>query len=76
VLNSYDPESDPVQYFFELDTAGTFDSAGKRSSGWLAEGVDVTSWAVAELSDNTWYWWRVKASDGFADSGWAWGASS
>lgn len=71
VNNVIDPEGDAVHYFFELDTSNTFDSANKQSSGAITETSPLTGWAVSELTDNTWYHWRVKASDGFAESAWS-----
>ncbi len=71
VNNAIDPEGDAVQYFFELDTSNTFDSANIRSSYAITETSPLTGWAVSELTDNTWYHWRVKATDGFAESTWS-----
>ena len=34
------------------------------------EGADTTAWHVSGLDDNTWYFWRVKAGNGSAESGW------
>jgi hypothetical protein len=57
-------------YYFELDKADTFDSPAKRISGEILEGADTTAWHVSGLDDNTWYFWRVKAGNGPAESGW------
>jgi hypothetical protein len=70
VNNATDPEAETITYFFELDTVNTFDSSNKRSSVELAEGLNQTQWFVDTLLDNTWYYWRVKASDGRAQSAW------
>jgi len=73
VNNAFDPDGDLLTYFFELDRLDTFDSAEKQISGEISEGVDTTSWHVAGLDDNTNFFWRAKASDGYAESPWALG---
>ena len=60
-----------VTYFFELDTLETFDSPSQRAISAGTEGITV--WPVADLIDNTRYFWRAKAGDGEADSAWATG---
>lgn len=71
INNSVDPEAEPVQYLFELDTVNTFDSAGKLVSDPIDEGLGTTRWSLDGLQDNTGYYWRVKATDGRAESDWA-----
>ncbi|MBW2031292.1 MAG: calcium-binding protein, partial [Deltaproteobacteria bacterium] len=72
VLNN--TESTAVNYYFELDTADTFDSPSKQASGAIPEGSGLTtSWHVGGLEDNTQYYWRAKASDGITDSPWTQG---
>ncbi len=63
-------DGDTLTYFFELDKVNTFDSEAKISSGSVAEGLTTTGWRVSGLEDNTWYYWRAKASDGYAESAW------
>jgi len=70
VANGTDVDGDPLTYFFELDKVNTFDSQAKRTSGSVTEGLTTTAWRVSGLEDNTWYFWRVKASDGAAESTW------
>lgn len=72
--NAQDVDEDELTYFFELDTVNTFDSTAMQSSGEITEGADFTTWYVSGLDDNTTYFWRVKASDGFAQSPWAQGS--
>jgi len=74
VGNGSDPEGDPLSYTFELDTINTFDGSLKRVSGSVTEGLNNTSWFVAQLEDNTQYYWRAKASDGTAESAWVQGS--
>jgi hypothetical protein len=63
--------STAVAYFFELDVAETFDSPLKMVSGAIpASPGGATVWRVAGLTDNTRYFWRVRVSDGPADSAW------
>jgi hypothetical protein len=71
--NAQDVDEDQLTYVFELDTVNTFDSPAKQTSGEITEGIDYTTWQVFGLDDNTTYFWRVKASDGFAQSPWAQG---
>jgi len=71
--NAQDVDEDELTYFFELDTVNTFDSPAMQTSGEMTEGADFTTWQVFGLDDNTTYFWRVKASDGFAQSPWAQG---
>ena len=73
VSNALDLDGDLLTYFFELDKINTFDSAEKQISGEISEGVDTTSWHVAGLDDNNNFFWRAKASDGYAESPWALG---
>lgn len=71
VGNSTDPDGNPISYYFEIDTSKTFNSPDKQVSGEIHEGNGTTWWQVANLLENTKYYWRVKASDGSAQSVWA-----
>lgn len=73
VQNANDPEAEPLIYYFEVDTAATFDGPNKRQSGPVQPDVDITQWTVPDLQDNTWHYWRAKASDGRAESDWVQG---
>ena len=65
VFNAEDLNADTLSYLFEIDVVDNFSSPAKQSSGLLAEGAALTTWFVAvALTDNTTYYWRVKASDG------------
>jgi len=68
--NSSDIEGDPLSYYFEIDTAATFDSPDKQTSPAVVSGAGNTSWTPQTLKDNTKYYWRVKANDGHTDSEW------
>lgn len=70
VDNAIDVDGDVVVYEFELDVANTFTTAAKRSSGAVDAGNAQTRWLVTGLTENVWYYWRVRASDGRTDSGW------
>ncbi|MCJ7683172.1 MAG: chitobiase/beta-hexosaminidase C-terminal domain-containing protein, partial [Desulfobacteraceae bacterium] len=74
VTNATDPDGDALTYFFELDKVNSFDSEAKQTSGEILEGEGTTTWHVAVLEDNSLYYWRVKASDGTAESTWAVGS--
>jgi hypothetical protein len=71
ILNSTDPDSPTLSYYFEADTVPTFDSANLIRSGSVTEGQGTTLWHVSGLQDNTPYYVRVKANDGLADSSWS-----
>jgi hypothetical protein len=72
VHNASDPDGDSLTYIFELDKVETFDSSDLWSSGELDQGPgSTTSCPISGLSDNTRYHWRVKATDGFAESPWS-----
>ena len=70
VVNALDPDGDSVVYYYELDTVIGFDSLGKQVSGPVTEGVGNTQWHVTGLSEDSQYYWRVKSSDGIAESDW------
>jgi hypothetical protein len=71
VANSIDPDSTELTYYFEADTAPTFDSPDIIRSGAVAEGEAGTIWHINGLRDNMHYYLRVKAGDGAADSPWS-----
>ena len=74
VNNGTDPENEPVYYYFELDKTNTFDTPAKQMASRIPASTDgFTRWAVLGLTDNTWYYWRAKASDDLADSAWVTG---
>ncbi|MBW2064875.1 MAG: chitobiase/beta-hexosaminidase C-terminal domain-containing protein [Deltaproteobacteria bacterium] len=73
VENSTDPDGDPVTYDFELysDRWMTILVAGAYD---LPEGTLNTSWGPPDgIQENTWYEWRVRASDGFSYTPWVYG---
>lgn len=70
VQNSTDEDRDVLTYFFEIDTVVTFDSGNRKASGALPQGSGMTAWTVGGLIENQRYFWRAKAFDGRADSGW------
>jgi len=74
INNSTDVDGDVLTYFFELDKVNTFDSESKQTSGPVQEGAENTTWYVSNLDDNTYYFWRVRANDGAADSEWMQGS--
>jgi hypothetical protein len=65
-----DPEGGVVGYVFELDTVDTFDSTDKRVPDVIYGAGNEIVWPVTGLTENTWYYWRVKATDGDTDSAW------
>jgi hypothetical protein len=69
-----DPDGDAVYCVFELDTEPAFDSPGLRTSGEIPSGANGTTWSVSGLSEDVRYFWRIKATDTLADSGWRTGS--
>lgn len=74
VRNAYDPDGEPLFYFFEADVEKTFHTSAIRRSPEIAEGLETTAWHVTDLSDDTLYHWRAKASDGRSESPWVRGS--
>ena len=69
VNNAADPDSDPLSYEFELYSDQNLSNQVATSS--VPEGNLITSWAVSTtLTDNTTYYWRVRANDGELTSSW------
>jgi hypothetical protein len=66
-----DPDGDLVACLFELDTVATFDSPALRRSEMIHAAAGTTAWPISGLSDHTRYFWRVKSSDGLAESPWS-----
>jgi hypothetical protein len=67
-----DPDGDALTYAFEIDREPGFDSAARIASDELvANGEGQVGWSVANLSENTWYYWRARATDGYAESPYA-----
>ena len=64
VSAAVDPDGDKVMYTFEIYSDG-----GLRT---LVTGTTTenTSWTAPALTDNTLYYWRVQASDGYMNSDW------
>ncbi|HVO32033.1 MAG TPA: MYXO-CTERM sorting domain-containing protein, partial [bacterium] len=69
ILNSTDPESDPIRYLFELDVSPNFGSAAYTSailadgSNGTAGAAGTTSWNPGTLVENATYFWRVRGLD-------------
>ncbi len=73
VLNSTDADGDLLTYEFEIFTDGTLRTALASEAG-VPAGDTTTAWSVpCPLADNHRYTWRVRATDGFARSAWAYG---
>lgn len=61
-----DPDDTDLLYEFEIDAVNTFDSAALVSSGLTSE----LTFAISGMSEDTTYYWRARASDGFTNSEW------
>lgn len=65
---SSDADSDPIAYSFEVSTSSDFSTLAASKSGVTATGGSA-SWTVnAPLADNTTYYWRTLANDGYTNS--------
>jgi hypothetical protein len=74
IENSTDPDDDPISYIFELSADEAMQSIVDRITN-LPSGFSESAWTIsAELADNTLYYWRVRATDGFGYSTWAYGS--
>ena len=74
IQNSIDPDGDAITYDFEVysDEAMTCLVASQFD---IPEGNQTTLWTVTqELNDNSWYYWRVRATDGTGFSQWTYGS--
>jgi hypothetical protein len=70
VRNATDQEGDAISYLFEIDRVETFDSDELRVSMPMPETDAQTMWFVDNLVEDVTYYWRVKATDGVAESDW------
>ncbi|MBT8365756.1 MAG: Ig domain-containing protein, partial [Deltaproteobacteria bacterium] len=74
INNSTDADDDTITYEFEVFSDPGLTQLAARESE-VAEGTDTTTWTVPDiLQNNTWYNWRVRASDGYSFSLWAYGS--
>jgi len=71
VVNSVsDPNGTPVVYNFQVSKSSAFSPVAAQS-GNVSAGPGTTSWQVNTVLDyNTAYYWRARAYDGIAYSGW------
>ncbi|MBN2123094.1 MAG: hypothetical protein JW821_02270, partial [Deltaproteobacteria bacterium] len=73
VNNGFDADGDTLSYCFEICRDEAFQD-GIASAEGVHEGLRTTQWQVsAPLEENTFYWWRVRASDGIFCSAWCTG---
>lgn len=70
VGGSTDADGDALTYVVEIDSVASFDSSDRRASGPLQGNGASVAWTVAGLVENRRYWWRARAQDGRAQSGW------
>lgn len=71
INNSSSPRGLPLTYDYEVyaDEAGT--SLVASSAGEPEDGSGMSTWTVdVSLGDDTPYWWRARADDGYVASGW------
>jgi hypothetical protein len=74
IENSTDPDNDPVTYIFELYSDAAMKMRVDSISN-LPAGTTQTAWAASgNLKDNAHYYWRVRATDSYGFSTWAYGS--
>ncbi|SET55097.1 S8 family serine peptidase [Stigmatella erecta] len=67
-----DADGDTLSYVFELDTTARFSTPDHPVSPPVALDADgQVRWRTPELKENTRYFWRIRALDGFSASEWA-----
>jgi len=74
INNSTDPDGGTITYEFEVFSDPELATLIASVSE-VPEGTQTTSWTVPEtLSDNSWYYWRARATDGYSYSLWTYGS--
>ena len=74
VQNSTDADGDDITYEFQVFSDPLFTQLVEENLN-IPETSGTSSWQVTEgLSENTWYYWRVRASDGVGRSLWNYGS--
>lgn len=73
IKNSIDPDGDEIKYYFENYTDISMKELIESRAFDSLDGPE-TFWISSELSDNQWYYWRVRASDGKGFSSWVYGS--
>ncbi len=58
---------------FEADTDLSFNTSDKKTSGDIHASGTKTSWNIAQLKENTSYFWRVKSRNQSGESAWLYG---
>jgi hypothetical protein len=66
--NASDPDRDPLQYFFQIDTSETFDSPALQESGPIEQTPGFSFWHVETPLSPGRHHWRVWVNDGTVDS--------
>ncbi|MCA9524130.1 MAG: hypothetical protein KC609_24350, partial [Myxococcales bacterium] len=64
VVNSFDPEGDPLTYTFVIDTVNTLNSGNKQEKTVSENAGGKTFWTPSALEENTVYYWQVCVDDG------------
>jgi hypothetical protein len=70
ITNAIDADGDDIEYYYEVDTALTFDTPNLIVPSKPVANKNPTVWSVTGLMDNTQYFWRVLSSDMVTDSAW------
>jgi MYXO-CTERM domain-containing protein len=69
ITEGVDPEGRDVEHTLELDVDAAFPSPVTATL--TGDGSGTLTWTTPELTDDTWYFVRVRASDGATASDWA-----
>ncbi len=68
--SGYDADADAITYSIEIDNTSSFDSPEYTNSS-IAENASGVTGITPTLPIMYTYFWRVKASDGYAESSWS-----
>lgn len=74
IQNSSDPDGDTVSYDFEIYSDDTMAMLVASTENYAESPTGSTVWQIPDnLSENQWYFWRVRATDSNAYSLWKYG---
>ncbi len=74
IQNSTDGDDDEITYQFEIYADDQYSNLVAANDN-VPQSMGTTSWTLAEeLSENQYYFWRVRATDGYSYSQWAYGS--
>jgi hypothetical protein len=70
-FSATDPDTDDVEFWVEWDTDANFGSPATNTTATTTSGATTTYAITSPLSEDTVYWWRVKARDPGGSNEWS-----